>query len=139
MRTLSADEARRVEALIPAFYHSLLSEVDRLAREHRAEDITDECGIALTLWLMTGAATHPDEEVFSDVHKRLGEHVTMRDVTEMIRVLGEHVEAEHAEYLPLFRRAVRVPHVLALAEQLQTYARNTGVDFDPVENVTRGE
>lgn len=139
MRTLSADEARRIEALIPRFYHELLSEVDRRAQARQAEDITDECGIALTLWLMTGAAVHPGDEVFADVHAKIGHYVTMHDVRDMIQVLGDHIEDDHAEYLPLFREAVRVPHILALAEQLQAFSREVGVEFDPIENVTRGE
>lgn len=137
MRQLSTEEAARIEHLIPRFYFELLSEVDRRAQARSAEDITDECGLALGLWLVTGASVHPEDPDFADAGRKLRTFVSSDDITGMIAVFGDHVEADHPEYLPLFREAVRTPHVQALGEQLQAFSREAGVEFDAVQDVDR--
>jgi len=137
MRQLSTEEAARINNLIPRFYFELLSEVDRRAQARSAEDITDECGLALGLWLVTGASVNPDDPNFADVERKLRTFISPEDITDMIAVFGDHIESDHPEYLPLFREAVRTPHVQSLSDQLQAFARDTGIEFDTVKDLDR--
>lgn len=137
MDPLSTNELQRLELLIPRFYHELLSEVDRRAREHGAEDITDACGLALTLWLTAGAAVYPDNPAYADVSRQLETLMTREDIAGMVAVFGDHIEEEHGEYLPLFRAAIRTPHVQSLSEQLQAFAKRCGMKFDPTQDIDR--
>lgn len=137
MRQLSAEEAARIDSLIPRFYFELLSEVDRRAQARSAEDITDECGLALGLWLVAGASVNPDDPDFADVGRKLRTFISPEDITDIIAVFGDHIESDHPEYLPLFREAVRTPHIQSLGDQLQAFARDMGIEFDAVNDLDR--
>lgn len=136
MRTVSQEEIQRIEKLIPKFYYALLSDVDRRAGERTSPDITDECGIALALWVMAGAAAAPPDEIseFMRGAQRLG--FSSAELMDLIANLGDHIASEHSEYLPLFRAAVREPHIQSLAEQLRSYAREFHL-FDVVSSIDR--
>lgn len=137
MRQFSTEESARIDSLISRFYFELLSEVDRRAQARAAEDVTDECGLALWLWLVTGVSVHSDDPEFADAGRKLRTSISPDDIIDMIIAFGDHIEAEHAEYLPLFREAVRAPHIQALGDQLQAFARDMGIEFDMVKDLDR--
>lgn len=137
MRQFSTEEAAWIDGLISRFYFELLSEVDRRAQARSAEDITDVCDLALGLWLIAGVSVNSDDPDFADAGRKLRTFVSPEDVTDMIVVFGDHIELDHFEYLPLFHEAVRAPHIQALCDQLQAFARDMGIKFDMVKDLDR--
>jgi len=137
MRQLSVEEAAWVDSMISRFYFELLSEVDRRAQARSAEDITDVCDLALGLWLVTGVSVNSDDPDFADAGRRIRTFVSPENITDMIVVFGDHIESDHSEYMPLFREAVRTPHIQALCDQLQAFARDVGIGFGVVKDLDR--
>jgi hypothetical protein len=137
MRQFSAEEAAWIDSMISRFYFELLSEVDRRAQARSAEDITDVCDLALGLWLIAGVSVHSDDPDFANAGRRLRTFISPKDVTDMIVMFGDHVESDHSEYLPLFCEAIHAPHIQAIGDQLQAFARDAGIEFDMVKDLDR--
>lgn len=116
MAKFTQEDVQRVQSTISQFWFHTLSYVDTHASFHGLPKLTDTCGIALVVSVMSEATLTNELDRVYHMLEEIG--VSLEDVQDMFVDIADHIREDHPEYREFMDDARSSPAIVALIDQV---------------------
>lgn len=116
MAKFTQEDVQRVLGTISQFWFHTLSYVDTHAPLHGLPKLTDTCGFALVVSVVSEATM--TNELYRVYHMLEEIGVSLKDVKAMFVDIADHIHEDHSEYREFMDDARSSPAIVALTDQM---------------------
>src|SRR5690606_35408519 len=118
MAKFTQEDVQRVQSTISQFWFHTLSYVDTHASFHGLPKLTDTCGIALVVSVMSEATLTNELDRVYHMLEEIG--VSLEDVQDIFVYIADHIRDDHSECSEFKADANSCAFVVVINEQVHT-------------------